>query len=265
MQRRRSKKLTRRALARTAAAAIVGTSMWPAAPARASLFGEENASLLAILAEMIEQVLNAVKTVEGVFETVNQLVTVVNQGATVLSHLKDVDSLVDLLNWAHGAISKLQAIDRDVKKLGYKFDAIDQQHEAVFPTRQSLETMPSKNFTTTARGWNDALRESTVVAMRAQTSVESLQARAEAQQKMLDSSKTADGVVAQLQAVVSGLSLLHSDLAVIETNLAAGMRVTAAWAAKQAAQTDLAEEDHKRMLEGYTNDDAPEAVLTELP
>jgi P-type conjugative transfer protein TrbJ len=239
--------------------------MWPAATARASLFGEENASLLAILAEMIEQVVQAVKTVEGVFQTVDQLITVVEHGKTMLTHLRDIDSLLDLLNWARGAITKLQNIDRDVTKLGYKFDLIDKQHEAVFPTRQSLESMPGEHFATTARGWNDAIRESTVVAMRAQTSVESLQARAETQQKILDASKTADGVVGQLQAVVSGLSLLHSDLAAIETNLAAGMRVTAAWAAQQAASAELADEDHKRMLAGYSEEDTPSAVLTELP
>lgn len=125
--------------------------------------------------------------------------------------------------------------------------------------------MPSKDFPKKARDWNTAMRESTVVAMRAQTSVESLQARAQAQEKILNTSKTAEGVVGQLQAVVSNLALLHSDLAAIETNLAAGMRVTAAWAAQQSAQADLAAEDHKRMLEGYADDDAPEAVLTELP
>lgn len=265
---RRRKKLTRRAFTQTAAAALVGASLCPATTAHASLFGEENASLLAILAEMIQQVAQAVKTVEGVFQTVDQLVTVVEQGATVLRQLREIDSLHDLLNvlnWAQGAISTLQKLDRDVTKLGYQADRIDQQFREVFPTDESLETMPSKDFPATARSWNVALRESTVVAMRAQTSVETLQARAEAQQKILESSKTADGVVAQLQAVVSALSLLHSDLAAVETNLAAGMRVTAAWAAQQAAQADLVDEDHKRMLEGYTDDDAPQAVLTELP
>jgi P-type conjugative transfer protein TrbJ len=255
--------LTRRLLLQQLAL-LVSAAAWPRT-VHASLFGEENASLLAILAEMIEQVLQAVKTVEGVFETVNQLITVVNQGKTLLSHLDDIGSVVGLLKWAQSAVANLQSIDRDVTKLGYKFGAIDTQHRAVFPTRESFQAMPSNNFVATATGWNDALRESTVVAARAQTSIETLQSRATAQQKILDSSQAADGVVAQLQAVITNLALLHSDMAALETNLAAGMRVTTAWAGGQAARNDLIAEDHKRMLDGYSREDAPGAVLTELP
>ena len=264
----RRPRLTRRSFARAAGLAIVGTTIYPNT-AKASLFGEENVSLLAILAQLVQQVQNAIKTVEGVFQTVDQVTQVANQGSIMLHRITQIDSLHDVLgvlSWARSAISTLQRLDRDITKLGYQFDRIDTQFREVFPTEESLESVPSADFPKRAKSWNTALRESSMVAMRAQTSVESLQERADAQKRILDESKAADGVVAQLQAVVSGLALLHADLGAIETNLAAGLRVTSVMAGGQASQQAMVEEDHRRMMDGYTDEEAPAGpVLTELP
>jgi type IV secretion system protein TrbJ len=261
------RKVTRRMFACSTGAAIAIT-LWPSS-AKASLFGEENASLLAILAQLIQQVQNAVKTVEGVFQTANEVIKVGEYTKTILHRLNHIDSLHDVLNvldWAQGAISTLRRLDRDVTKLGYQYDRIDQQFEKLFPTEESLENVPSTDFPKQAKEWNTALRESSVVAMRAQTSVETLKARADAQKRILDESKSTDGLAALLQTVVAGLALLHSDLASIETNIAAGLRVTSVLASEQAARQDIIAEDHRRMLDGYTDDEpASGPVLTELP
>jgi len=236
---------------------------------KASLFGEENASLLAILAQLIQQVQNAVKTVEGVRNTVDQVTKTAQQGATMLQRLQDIDSLQDvlgLLSWAKGAIYTLQRLDRGVTKLGYHIDRIDEEFRELFPTEQSLDEVPSSDFPKKAQEWNTALRESSTVAMRAQTSVESLQARADTQQQILEKSNSAQGIVAQLQAVVAGLALLHADLGAIETNLAAGLRVSAVIAGGQATQQAMVDEDNRRMMDGYTDDEPTLGpVLTELP
>lgn len=250
--------------------------LWIAPPARASLFGEENASLLAILGEMIEQVIQATKTVEGVFQTVTHLRAVVTQTAKVLEKLGtadgqkallqgDLSNLENLLYLTLDTTTSVQGIDKNIQRLGFRLNSIDSQHRSVFPDRGALGAMPTRDFPKTARIWNDVLRESSSIAMRTQTSIESLQSRMETQRTILNASSSADGVVAQLQTLVSGLALLHSDLASVETNLAVGQRVTAAWAGEHAARLDLSDEENKRMLEGFSRPSSPRHKLTRLP
>ena len=256
-------KMRRRRFACGAAALIT----WAALPqrAQASIFGEENATLLAILAEDIQAVLQAYRTVEGIIQQIARLETMISQGRTMLSQLDDPQGLYNLLTFAQSATRTLQTLDNNLQHLGYKLENIGQQHHETFPTAEAMSSMPTGDFRQRAQKWNSALRESSEVAMRAQTSVRTLEQRGQTLEQILSASASAQGVVGQLQAVNNMLALLHTDLNAIEENLAAGQRVTATWAGTHASEVDLAKERSKRMMEGFTNPGASPRVLKELP
>jgi len=254
--------LRRRTLAQLVSALLVAAAVPPSA--RASIFGEENATLIAILAEEIEAVLQAYRTVEGIVQQISKLETMIGQGKTMLRQLDNPQGFYNLLVFAQQATRTLQTLDANIKHLGYRFEQISGQHRAVFPTQQSLAAMPSGDFRQRAQTWNDALRESSEVAMRVQTSVRTLEDRGRTLEHILQASGSAEGVVGQLQAVVNGLALLHSDLVAIEENLAAGQRVTATWAGVHASERELGRERRKRMMQGYTNPGATPRMLKEL-
>lgn len=240
---------------------------WAALPqrAQASIFGEENATLLAILGENIQTVLQAYRTVEGIVQQIARLETMISQGRTMLSQLDNPDGFYNLLMFAQSATRTLQTLDNNLQHLGYKLENIGQQHHETFPTSEAMSSMPSGDFRQRAQKWNNALRESSEVAMRAQTSVRTLEQRGQTLEQILGASASAQGVVGQLQAVVDALALLHTDLNAIEENLAAGQRVTATWAGTHASEVDIAKERSKRMMEGFTNPGASPRVLKELP
>jgi P-type conjugative transfer protein TrbJ len=261
-----SKTTRQRAVAILVATALSFTAIavMPA-PAAASIFGEENATLIAILAEDIEAVLQAYRTVEGIVQQITKLETMIDQGRTMLSQLDKPETYYNLLVFADRSTRTLQGLDRDITYLGYKLESIGDEHKKVFPTADSYSSMPTGDFSKRAQTWHEALRESSAIAMRAQTSVRTLEQRAQTQEQILSSSQSAQGVVGQLQAVVNSLALLHTDLTAIEENLAAGQRVTATWAGVHVSERELAQERTKRMMEGYTNPGAGAHLLGELP
>jgi P-type conjugative transfer protein TrbJ len=228
----------------------------------ASIFGEENATLAAILSEDIAQVAEMVKTVSNLATQIQQLRTMIQQGETVLRGLKDPQGILDLLDFAQSTLGTLRRIDTDVRRLRYKLQLIDRDRQQVFP---ELADVPTGDFQSKARNWNAALAESSAVAMRAQTSITSLEARTTRMTRLQGDSDAAEGIVGQLQIVVRALALLHTDLGALEMNLATGQRVTAAMAGIQAAEAQRVDETNKRMLENYTYQGAPSRVLSELP
>jgi conjugal transfer/entry exclusion protein len=153
-----------------------------------------------------------------------------------------------LLRHTQALLRKKDGIERNVRLLHYKLEQIDKDREEVFP---ELEHMPTHEFQGRAKKWNAALKESSTVAMRAQTSVAGLQERLEISTKLQRDSEAAEGIVGQLQLIVKSLALLHTDLSGIEQNLAYGQRVTATMAGVQSAEEERMTEEGSRMLNNY--------------
>jgi conjugal transfer/entry exclusion protein len=241
---------------------LSGSLVLRARVAEASIFGEENATLGAILGEDIAQLAEMIKTVAGIAAQIEQLKAIVQQGGQVLHGVSNPQGVLNLLNYAQNTLATLNRIDSDAKMLRYKLDGIDQDRKEVFP---EMSSVPSSDVQQKAHNWNAALQESSKIAMRAQTSVQSLQQRMDGVTKLQNDSDAADGVVGQLQIVVRMLAVLHTDLAATELNIAAGQRVTASMAGIQAAEADRIEENNKRMLDNYTSRGATPRLLLELP
>lgn len=234
--------------------------------AHASIFGEENATLGAILGEDIATFAEVVKTVAGIAEQITQLRNIIQQGATVIQSIGDAKNLNDIIHIADHTQQLVNSIEWDATLLKYKLQTIDRDREKIFGT---LNDTPTSEFTAKAHTWNAALSESSAVAMRANTSVETLQARMDRMQALLQDTDNANngtkGVVEMLQIIERSLALIHTDLAAIDANTAAGMRVTATMASIEAAEAERSEVIHKRMMDGYTNRGAPPKVLDKLP
>jgi P-type conjugative transfer protein TrbJ len=251
----------------TALALALSASVLLSPPkAEASIFGEENATLGAILGESIAQLAEMAKTVAGITAQIQQLQqiytqgqTMIEQGDTVLRGVTDPDGIVRLLRYAE---QTLRLAGRSASLLKHNIDTIEREYEKVFP---DMEDVPTQEFQQKAKTWNAALKESSAIAMQAQTSVATLKQRMERMEQLLNSTDTATGVVEQLQLVVRALGVLHTDLMEIESNIAFGQRVTAAMGAVEAAEAERSAEMHKRMIEGYTERGAPARALKELP
>jgi len=229
---------------------------------RASIFGEESAILSAILGENIVQVASMAETVANLYTQIRQLESIYDQGTTLLQTLKKPQDVLKLLQFAKSLLAQGGQIERNVRLLHYKLTAIEEDRKKVFP---ELADVPAEEFKSKARTWNAALQESSMVAMRAQTSVDSLQARLDYVHGLLDDSESAKGVVAQLQIANKMLGLLHADLAALEANLAYGQRVTATWGAVQSAEYDRATEEGQRMLDNYKSRGSAPRKLSSLP
>lgn len=229
---------------------------------RASIFGEETAVLSAILAENISEVAQAVQTVTHLYTQIRQLTTMIEQGSTMLQKFDDPQDVLRMLRLAQSTLREEGAIERDVSKLQYKLAAIDKDTKEVFPEMQNV---PTHEFQAKAKSWYTALKESKTVAMRAQTSVETLGQRLEFSTKLQRDSEAAEGIVGQLQLIQKALALLHTDLSAIEQNLAYGERVTATMAGVQAAEEERASEEGRRMLENFRHRGSDPRRLEALP
>lgn len=249
---------------RFAAAMLLASAavLHPPSNARASIFGEETLVLGAILKEEIAQVAQMVQTVMNLETQVRQLTTVINQGDILLSTFKSPQGMLASLRYAQNMLRREATLQQNMRHLKFRLETIDKERQEVFPEMGAVKTedIPKK-----ARAWNAALKESSEAAMRAQTSVDSIQKRLDYSNELQQHSDETRGVVGQLQLVNKSLGLLHTDLAAIESNLAHGQRVTATMAGVQAAETERAEEEKRRLMENYTEVGPPPRVLERLP
>jgi len=249
---------SRRALPLVTAASLV---LWPSR-ADASLFGEENITLGAILAQEIAQLAEMVKTVEGIVEQVERLRSLVDQSKTLLKQVGS-GNLSALLRVLQTARQLTAALDRDIRYVGYQLDRVDQQRNSVY--QESLEHDDPSTFHDKALAWNGALMESARVAMRAQTNLAHLEGRTQTLADILSESRNADGVVGQLQLAVRALGVLHADLEGVQRSLDTGMRVTASIAATQAVTGVMVERQHALAAEHYTDPGPPVQIPHRLP
>lgn len=243
------------------AAMLVSEALVPPTAA-ASIFGEENATLAAILGEDIAQLAEMAKTVAGIIQQIQQLKALVDQGKTVLKQVGS-GNLNGLVRMLQTASSTSYALDRDIKYIGYKLAEVDQQRESVY--QDSLRGSDPTQFRAKSLKWNSALMESSRVAMRAQTNVSELEGRSQALADVLSDSQAAEGVVGQLQLVIRALAVLHADLEGVQRSVDTGMRVTANVAATQAATGAMVEEQRVLGMENYTDPGPSVSVPSKLP
>lgn len=243
-------------------ALVAATELTFAPRAQASLFGEENATLVAILTQELEEVAKAAEQVAELIQAVTKLTRMVQQGDTLLSKAAD-GSYADVLYDLKDALATYQSIDSDIKLIGYHLRKVDSEREQVY--QDSYASTSSGDFNKHYMKWHEQLGEASAVAMRAQTNIETIEKRNKSIQTLQGDSQNTQGVVGQLQLVVRGIGVLHADLEALQRSLDTGMRVTSAMGAGKAAEAKLQDEDSTRMLKNYKYRGPKRVVPNKLP
>lgn len=237
---------------------LAGAMLFGAVRPAHAIFGEDIAVLAAILKQDVAILLQAVQTVEQLRASVEHLKGMLDRAETMLkkANLRSLQGVKSLIKEAR---QMDQDVMHEVKLMGFNAKKVVSEVRSFY----DVNDVKPEDMRKKARTWNTVIGESSRAAMIAQTNVESLQKRAQTQQDLLDDSKDADGIVAQLQLVVRNLALLHQSMESMQRSLDTGMRVTASMAAKASSTEDMAEKHNELRMKGYT-DKPPAATVYSL-
>jgi P-type conjugative transfer protein TrbJ len=157
------------------------------------------------------------------------------------------------------------ALVQNVDSIGYRLDAINRSFRKVFPSTSDLKSVRYSDFEPLVARWQDEIQASALVAARAQSNITWLKQRSDQAADILSRSASAEGQVAQLQAVVQMLGVMQAQTVGMAKSIDAAGRVTTNLAAASAAEKQLSRERKRRNLANYTFRGAPVTVLKKLP
>jgi conjugal transfer/entry exclusion protein len=229
-------------------AAAIGSALIPRS-ARAQ-FGGDVVVLGTILAELIKQTADMITQI-GLLE----------QALSRLDGLS-FDVLRGLLIDAQPGYD---ALVEDVESIGYRLDSVNRGFRKVFPSTTDLKSVRYADLDPLVGRWQDEIQASALVAARAQSNITWLKQRSDEAANILSRSASADGQIAQLQAVVQMLVVMQAQTVGMAQSIDAAGRVTTNMAATSAAEKQLSRERKRRNLANYTYRGSPVIVLDKLP
>lgn len=239
----------------TVGAGALALAFLAATPARADLFGGDLPLLSGILAQAIAEVVQLGQMVSSMVEEIRLLETQL--------HPLDPRSFTELEGWLRGATVDTGALLRQIQSMGYTLSSVNAQYETIYP--RDASTIGFSQYQAMYGAWSGEVLASAQVASRSQTMVSSLEDSTSRAVGILSSSQGASGEVAQLQAIVQMLGVVHTDLSAVVQTLATTGRVLSDAAAGGASERQLSLEKKKRNLANYTNRGALVAVPSGMP
>jgi P-type conjugative transfer protein TrbJ len=245
--------LTRRGLIGGGAALLLAT----AAPrgAEADLFGGD----LGLLSQLITQSLAQIAQFTSM---ISQLVMTVNLLKMQLQAISHGD-LMAILSFVQTAQMSYRSLTSNIQSMAFSLGLVSQEFHRLFPSSHPAPS-PAQNDAHYSQ-WNTEILAASEVASRQQAVLSDLDQHAAAANQVLESSKNAEGVVAQLQTVVQMLRLMQTELITVNQTLATTGRVLSDMAAADASNRQLSRAKKGSSLGGYTNRGAPVAVPHRLP
>ena len=239
---------SRRTCLATACATLASSALFPGI-ARAQ-FGGDIIVLGTILAELIKQT--------------TDMMTQISLLRQALSRLDGLsfDTLRGLLIDAQPTYD---ALVQDVESIGYRLDSVNRTFRKVFPGTSDLKSIRYSDFDPLVGRWQDEIQASALVAARAQSNITWLKQRSDEAADILSRSASAQGQVAQMQAVVQMLGVMQAQTLGMAQSIDAAGRVTTNMAAASAAEKQLSRERKRRNLANYTYRGSPVTVLKKLP
>jgi conjugal transfer/entry exclusion protein len=153
----------------------------------------------------------------------------------------------------------------DVESIGYRLDSVNRTFRKVFPSTSDLKRVRYADFDPLVGRWQDEIQASALVASRAQSNITWLKQRSDQAADILSRSASAEGQIAQLQAVVQMLGVMQAQSVGMAQSIDAAGRVATNVAAASAAEKQLSRERKRRNLANYTYRGAPVTVLDKLP
>lgn len=144
-----------------------------------------------------------------------------------------------------------QSLIRDVRSIGYTLDRVNSQFERLYPNEQAVRNMRPSEFRNTSRDMNRELYSSALVAARAQTTLRTIEAKNAEARKVLSRSQGNGSQVAQLQAALQMLGLVHQNRVSITQTVSSAGRVSSNLAAAGVTERRIARERKRRLLRDY--------------
>ena len=179
-------------------------------------------------------------------------------------HIAFNSELKPLLSQGQFTYSQLQG---DLASIGYNIDAVNRSFDRMFPRSQSQwRNVRYSDFNNYYDNWNGEVTTASKAAVRAQSSISTLDANNRAIADILaQANNSSTGQVRQLQLINQQLALIHAELGSLVQNLATTGRVLTQWSAGAVGEQMMARERSRRRLEGYTYRGRPSRVLNRLP
>jgi P-type conjugative transfer protein TrbJ len=217
---------------------------------------------------LLQNTTTALKTVELVFNTIQQIELMKAQIQNQLQSLRSIDpaTIAGIERLISAGQMTFNLIEDDASVIRYKVADVNRGFGKLFPKSQAgWKAIQYSDFNGYYDSWNGEITSSALAASRAQAALVALDANDRAIQNILAGSKDATGEVRQLQLVNQQLAVIHGELASLVQILTTMSRVLSNWAASAAAESMMSRERSHRRLDGYTSRGKPSSVLTKLP
>lgn len=218
---------------------------------------------------LIQNIRTALQTYQLVQNTAQQIQIMQSQLQYQLQTLRSINpasfgGVLALLNQGTLTYAMLQG---DLSTIGYTVNSVNRNFNRLFPKSQSQwQSVRYSDFNGYYDNWNNEITTSSQAAVRAQSSISSIDANNRAIQNILTAANSSStGQVRQLQLVNQQLALIHTELASLVQNLATVGRVITDWTAASTAEQMMSRERGRRRLDNYTYRGAPSRVLNHLP
>jgi hypothetical protein len=236
--------------------ALLG-EMTVAPSARADFFGGDLPLLAGILVQSIQQ---AASLLTMVSQTINEV-----KMMTTMLQAVGSGSFPALITFINAARSSYDSLTWGVRSMTYRMAQIDSDYQKLFPGDAPPAGSTVAQHAQQYRAWHQEVVASAQIASRQQSNLATLDDHAAKTQAILDESRSADGIVAQLQLVAQMIGITNAQLILINQTLSTTGRVLTDMAAAGASerQLSLSKQDDSRA--GYTDKGAPVVVPHTLP
>ena len=218
---------------------------------------------------LTQNMMTAAKTAQTVINTYEQIQQLYTQIKNQMEMLRSIDpttfaGIQALLSQGQFTYAMIQG---DLTSIGYNITAVNQSFDRMFPRSQSKwRDVRYSDFNSYYDNWNNEVTTASKAAVRAQSSISTLDADNRAIANILSQANNGStGQVRQLQLINQQLAVIHKDLGSLLQNLATTGRVLTNWSAGSTGEQMMARERTRRRLEGYTARGRPSRVLNRLP
>jgi P-type conjugative transfer protein TrbJ len=209
----------------------------------------------------------AMHTANQVKQLADQLNNMHEQLRYTMQSLKTLDpsSLASLTSLYNQSVATYSAFQSDAASIGFGVSAVNGNYRRLFARPETIRTAKAADYDSMYGAWQIELQGSTESAMRAQANADLLQKNMMASQRILAASRTADGEVRQLQAIVQMLGVIQAQLTTLTQTISTAARVNTTAAAAAATEKMIAREESRRSLAQYRNVGRPVPVFKKLP
>ncbi len=215
-------------------------------------------------------VFDATNLAQSIQQTAHQMTQISHMVAQIRHQTEMVRLLVNS-EWSTlgamlaGQDDDLNEIMSATSSLSYSVGALEGEVNALYPTGADWQQMDFATLDAKRAAWDSTMWQANLTAMQAQSTVSRMQARNATMQALLLQSQTSGGQVRQQQINNQLLGTLAGSFQDLSLSMATTHRALIAEQARQVAERELAQEQTRRLMEGFTDPGAPVRVPNTLP